>query len=138
MTILYFLPLNFLLQFQLIWLLLYRLFPVSTINVGSKKLILCEFILIMILNTCYYYYSQLESPVHGWERVRTLSVKPHTTNQWKEEKDKTVRDKKERADHANRKALALHLKPHNRTPSNTGSLRSFQRDTERGTKLLRY
>ena len=62
----------------------------------------------------------------------TLSVQrpqPHTTNPWQEEKDKTVGDKKERADHANRKALALLLKPASPTPSNTGSLRSFQRDT---------
>ena len=55
-----------------------------------------------------------------------------------EEKDKTVGDKKERTDHANRKTLALLLKPASPTPSNTGSLRSFQRDTEMGTKLLRY
>ena len=34
--------------------------------------------------------------------------------------------------------IALLLKPASPTPSNTGSLRSFQRDTERGTKLLRY
>ena len=46
--------------------------------------------------------------------VRTLSVQrpqPHTTNPQKErKKNKTVRDKKERADHASRKALALLLK----------------------------
>ena len=55
----------------------------------------------------------LESAVQGRERVRTLSVlrpQPHTTNPWKEEKDKTVGDKKERADHANRKTLTLLLK----------------------------
>ena len=83
----------------------------------------------------------MESAVQGRERVRTLSVQrpqPHTTNPWKEEKDETVGDKTERADHANRKALGLLLKPVSPTPSNTGSLRSFQRDTERGTKLLRY
>ena len=70
------------------------------------------------------------------ESEDTLSVQrpqPHTTNPWKEEKDKTVGDKKERADHADRKALALLLKPVSPTPSNTWSLRSFQRDTERGT-----
>ena len=52
--------------------------------------------------------------MQGQERVRTLSVQrpqPHTTNPWKEEKDKTVGDKKERADYANRKALDLLLKP---------------------------
>ena len=75
------------------------------------------------------------------ERLRTLSVQrpqPHTTNPWTEEKDKTVGDKKEKADHPNRKALALLLKPTSPTPLKTGSLRSFQRDTKRGTKVLRY
>ena len=57
---------------------------------------------------------------------------------WKEEEDKIVGDTKERADHANRKALALLLKPASPTESNTGSQSSFQRDTERGTKVLRY
>ena len=85
----------------------------------------------------------LESAVQGRERVieDTLSVRrpqPHTTNPWKEEKDKTVGDKKERADHANRKSLTLLLKAASPTPSNTRSLRSFQRDTERDIMLLRY
>ena len=68
--------------------------------------------------------------MQGRERVRTLSVQrpqPHTANPWKEEKDKTVGEKK--ADHANWTVLALLLKPASPTPSNTGSLRSFQRDT---------
>ena len=75
------------------------------------------------------------------ESENILSVQrpqPHTTNPWKEEKDKIVGDKKERADHANRKALAMLLKPANPTPSNTGSPRTFQGDTEIGTKVLRY
>ena len=75
------------------------------------------------------------------ESQNTLSVQrpqPHTTNPWKKEIDKTMGDKKERADHANMKALALLLKPASPTPSNTGSLRSFQRDTDRGKKLLSY
>ena len=77
----------------------------------------------------------------GLERVRTLSVQrpqPHTTNAWKEE-DKIVEAKKERADHVNRKALALLLKPANPTPSNTGSLRSFERHREghKGSAILR-
>ena len=58
--------------------------------------------------------------MQGWERVRTLSVQrpqPDTTNAWKEEKEKTVGDKKEKADHAKRKALALLLKPASPTPS---------------------
>ena len=59
------------------------------------------------------------------ESENTLSVQrrqPHTTNPLKEEKEKTVGDEKERADHENRKALALPLKPASPTPSNTGSL----------------
>ena len=81
----------------------------------------------------YYYYFGVRCARPG-ENENTLSVQrpqPHTTNPWKKEKDKTVGDKRERADHANRKALALLLKPASPTPSNTGSLRSFQRDTER-------
>ena len=74
------------------------------------------------------------------ESENTLSVQrpqPHTTNSWMEEEDKIVGDIKEKVDHANRKALPLLLKPASPTPSNTGWLRSFQRDTERG-KVLRY
>ena len=76
------------------------------------------------------------------ESENTLSVQrpqPHTTDPRKEEQeDKIVIDTKERADHANRKALAQLLKPASPTPSNAGPLRSFQRDAERGTKVLRY
>ena len=60
--------------------------------------------LVHVYYYCYYY--KTESAVQGREsaeRVRTISVRrpqPHTTNPWKEEKDKiVVRDKKERADH---------------------------------------
>ena len=80
--------------------------------------------------------------MQGRERVRALyhSKEPNPTQPTygRKKKIKTVGDKKERADHAKRKALALLLKPVSSTPSNTGSLRSFQIDTERGTKLLRY
>ena len=74
------------------------------------------------------------------ESENTLSVprpQSHVTNRWKEEEeetDKTVGYTKERADHANRRALALLLKHASPTPSNKVSLRSFQRDTERGNK----
>ena len=44
----------------------------------------------------------------------------------------------ERAAIANKKALALLLKPASPTPSNTGSLRSFHRDTDKGIKVRRY
>ena len=80
-------------------------------------------------NKCrdYYYYYYLESAVQGRDLVSesTISLQrpqPHTTNPWKKEKDKIVGDKKERADHDNRKAFALLLKPASLTPSNTGSL----------------
>ena len=43
---------------------------------------------------------------------------------------------RDRAAWSNKKALALLLKPASPTPSNTGLARSFQRDTERGIKLL--
>ena len=89
----------------------------------------------------YYYYIGVRCAKQE-ESENTLSARrpqPHTTNPLKEEKDKIVGDREERADHANRKALALLLKPASPTPSKTGSLiRSFQRDTERGTKVLRY
>ena len=55
-----------------------------------------------------------------------------------EEKGKIVEDKKVDSNYSNKKALDLRLKPANPTPSNTGSTRSFQRDTERGIKVLRY
>ena len=73
--------------------------------------------------------------MQGRERVRKL-YQSKDTNPWKEEDDKSVGDTIERAYHANPKALALLVKPSSPTPSNTGSLISFQRDTERGTKLL--
>ena len=78
----------------------------------------------------------MESAVQGREKMKTLSVQrpqPHTTNPRMQEKDKTVGDKKERADLANRKALALLLKPASPTPSNTGSLRP-SKETQRGAQ----
>ena len=96
----------------------------------------------LILQDYYYYYCYFRvrcaTPGESEDTLSVQRAQPNTTNPWKEEKDKTVGEKKERADHANRKALALLLKRTSPTPSNTGSLRSLQRDTERGTKLLRY
>ena len=60
------------------------------------------------------------------------------TYEGKVEKGKIVEDKKEKSNQANKKALDLLLKPANPTLSNTGSTRSFQRDTEREIKVLRY
>ena len=42
-----------------------------------------------------------------WEHSISPKPQPHTTNPWREDKDKTVGGKNERADHDNRKALAL-------------------------------
>ena len=58
------------------------------------------------------------------------------TYRGKEEKGKIVEDKKGESNYARKKALDLLLKPANPTPTNTGSTRSFQRDTERGIKVL--
>ena len=56
----------------------------------------------------------------------------------KKRKGKIVEDySRDTAAYANKKALALLLKPSSPTPSNTGSARSFQRDTERGMKIQR-
>ena len=57
----------------------------------------------------------------------------------KKRKGKRVEDySRDRAAYANKEALALLLKPANPTPSNTGLARSFQRDTEKGIKVLLY
>ena len=57
----------------------------------------------------------------------------------KKRKGKIVEDySTDRAASANKKALALLLKPASPTPSNTGLARSLKRDTERGIKVLRY
>ena len=94
---------------------------------------------LILLLLLLLFWSPRARPGESEDTQSVQRPQTHTTNPWKEEKDKTVGDKKERTDHAsNWKALALLLKPASPTPSNTGSLKSFQRDTERGTKLLRY
>ena len=80
--------------------------------------------------------------MQGRESENTLSVlrpHPHMTNSWKEEKDKTVEEKKERADHANRKALALLLKPASPTPSNrvTKIVPKRHREGHKGSVILK-
>ena len=60
------------------------------------------------------------------------------TYKGKEEKGKIVEDKKGESNYANKKVLDLLLKLANPTPSNLGSTRSFQRDTERRIKVLWY
>ena len=57
----------------------------------------------------------------------------------KKRKGKRVEDYiRDRAAWANKEALALLLKHASPTPSNTGLARSFQRDTEKGIKILLY
>ena len=57
----------------------------------------------------------------------------------KKRNEKIVEDySRNRAAQANKKALALLLKPASPTSSNTGSARAFQIDTESGTKVLLY
>ena len=58
------------------------------------------------------------------------------THRTKEEKVKTGGNKKWSEQLGQLKALALLLKLANPTPSNTGSLRSFHRDTDYGIKVL--
>ena len=73
------------------------------------------------------------TPNHSEDPSPTLP-----TYREKEDKGKIVEEKKGESNYANKKALDLLLKPANPTPSNTGSTRSFQRDTERGIKVLWY
>ena len=57
----------------------------------------------------------------------------------KKRKGKRAEDySRDRAAYANKEALALLLKPTSTTPSKTGLARSFQRDTEKGIKVLLY
>ena len=65
----------------------------------------------------------------------TQGINSATQGIRKKRKGKIVEDySRDRAAYANKKTLALLLKPASPIPSNTGSARSFQRDTERGQK----
>ena len=125
-----------------IYIWIYTYIPNHKTGVGKIRFLDCcldhllhdqKLLLLLLL-----FWSPLCKAGREWgHSISPKTPTPHN-QPWKEEKDKTVRDKKERADHANKKVLVLLLKPGSPTPSNTGSLRSFQRDTESGTKLLRY
>ena len=56
----------------------------------------------------------------------------------KREGKKVEEYSRDRAAYANKEAFVLLLKPASPTPANTGLPRSFQRDTEKGTKVLLY
>ena len=79
--------------------------------------------------------------MQGRERVRTLyqirRPQPHTTNPWKKEKEKIVGDKKKELIRPTG-SIGSALKPASPTASNTEQPRSSQRDTERGTRVLRF
>ena len=102
-----------------------------------KQAVMCITDSWLLLLLLLLFWSPLCKAGREWgHSISPKTPTPHN-QRMEEEKDKTG-DKKEREDHANRKVLALLLKPASPTPSNTGSLRLFQRDTERSTKLLRY
>ena len=75
----------------------------------------------------------------GSERLTPYQPENHNpttpTHRIREEKGKTVGDKKWASNKANKKVLTLLLKPASHTPSNTGSLRSFHRDTDQEIKF---
>ena len=80
--------------------------------------------------------------MQGWEwAINTLSVQTpsHTIliQRMKEEKKKTVRDKK-RTSKANKDSSVQLLKLASPTPLNTGSPRPYYRDTDRWIKVLWY
>ena len=58
---------------------------------------------------CYYFGVRCARPGESEDTLSVLRPQPHTTNPWKEEKDKTVGDKKERADHSLIKVYYLSL-----------------------------
>ena len=93
-------------------------YPISIILREKLNINFCLLLLLLVLVLLFGVCC-----ARPGESEYTLSVqrlKPHTTNPWKEEEDKTVGDKKEKADLANRKALALFLKPavpHHQTQS---------------------
>ena len=68
-----------------------------------------------------------------WERVIPYQSEDPSptipTLRMKEEYGKTVGGRMEASSQANKKILAILLKPASPTPSNTGSQRSFNRDT---------
>ena len=92
-----------------------------------------------------YIIIKKRSAVQGWERmIYTLSVRRPQPPQYqprdrKKRNGKRVEDySRDRAAWANKEALALLLKPASPTQLKMGLARLFQRDTERGIKVLLY
>ena len=74
-----------------------------------------------------------------WHPISPKTPAPHyqPIEEKRKQRENSLRQKR-REQQANKKALDLLLKPANPTPSNTGSTGSFQRDTERGIKVLQF
>ena len=109
-----------------------------TIVLYSEPLLWC----VILLNHCFiqwtiimcYTVEPLFEKVNHYYHVYILLN--HCFIQWT---TKRVEDySRDRAAYANKKALALLLKPASPTPSKTELARSFQRDTEKGIKVLLY
>ena len=97
----------------------------------SSKLFLLRFDLYIIIKKGWQYKAGRER-LTPYQSEDPNSATP--THRMKEEKGKTAGDRKRASSKTNKKALALLLKPASPTPSNTGSLRSFHRDTDKGIK----
>ena len=70
-----------------------------------------------------------------WEHYQSEDSNPTQPTHIRKNKKENSRRYKEQAYQANRKALALVLKPASPTPSNRGSPRSLQRDTQRAQRF---
>ena len=93
----------------------------------SSKICINPSIIIIII-------IKIESAVQGRERVRTVN-KYEDTNPWKEEEEKIVGAKR-KSKLGQQESIGSYLKTSQSHTHNTGSRRSFQRDTERRTKVL--
>ena len=95
------------------------------------------FIIIIIIKKGWQCKAERESDIHPIS-PKTPAPQYQPIDR-KKRKEKRIEDYgKDREAWANKKALALLLKPASPTQSNTGLARSFQRDTERGIKVLLY
>ena len=95
-------------------------------------------------NTYIYIFLLLLLKKVGSARLRESDIHPSIAPQYQPIDRKNRNGKRgedyssDRAAWANKKTLALLTKPFSTTPSDTGLARSFQRDTERGIKVLLY
>ena len=95
-----------------------------------------EFIIIIIIIIIIIKKGQQCKAEREWY-TPYQSEDPSPPIERKKRKGNIVEDySRDRAAYANKKIFALLLKPASPTPSNTGLVRSFQRDTERGIKVI--